>query len=325
MGNLDKIKAEIHKKYGEGSIADFSSEGIKDIEAIPTGCIPLDKTLEIGGVPRGRIVEIYGQSGTGKTSLCVHIAAEAQKMGEMVAYMDLENAVSTKYFNSLGVDVLDSSKFMLCQSSSAEEALDILEMLVTSNEVGVVIIDSVAALLPLAEAEGEIADNTISLQARLLSKSMRRLSNLLAKSKTCVIFINQIRDNISSFGYGPKTTTPGGKALRFYSSLRIELATIGQIKEGEKQIGSKIKAKIVKSRISSPFKEVEYDIVFGEGISLERYLINEGVDKNIINKSGSWYNYGDIKLGQGSEKARLFLKNNKEVKEEIINKLKEAE
>lgn len=322
MTNLDKIRAEIHKKYGEEAIADFS-DGIKNIESIPTGCIPLDTVLEIGGVPRGRVVEIYGQSGTGKTSLCVHIAAEAQKMGEFVAYMDLENAVSTKYFNSLGVDVLDSSKFMLCQSSSAEEALDILETLV-KNDVGLVIIDSVAALLPMAEAEGEIADNTIALQARLLSKSMKRLSSLLARSKTCVIFINQIRDNISSFGYGPKTVTPGGKALRFYSSLRIELATIAQIKEGDKQIGSKIKAKIVKSRISAPFKEIEYDIVFGEGISLERYLIDEGSKRGIINKAGSWYNYGDVKLGQGSEKARLFLKNNEELKNEIIEKIKEV-
>lgn len=318
---INNILEEIKKKYGQGSIANFNDDLIIDIESISTGCIGLDKALQIGGIPKGKITEIYGPSGVGKTSLAVHIASEAQKQGDMVAYIDVENAVNTTYFTDLGVDISNPDKFILSQPNTAEEALDIVEMIVKSNQAGLIVVDSVAALVPIAEAEGEMAESTISLQARLLSKAMRRLSPILSNSKTAVIFINQIRDNVGVFGYGPKTTTPGGKAIPFYSSLRIELAKIGQIKNGDDIIGSKIKAKFVKSRICKPFQEIEYDIIFGEGISNELQIIQHALEEGIMIKSGAWFSYNDKNIAQGLEKTRLLLKGNRELREELLIKL----
>lgn len=326
-----KIKETIElikKKYGNGSIANFNKEQIENVPAISTGSIGIDKMLEIFGIPLGKITEVYGDSGTGKTTLAVHIAHQIQKKGGLVAYLDMENAVSTKYFNNLGVDVEDPDKFMLCQSNSAEEALDILEMLVKSGEVDLIVVDSVSSLVPLAESEGEVSDMNIGLQARLMSKSMRRLSPLLHNSPNCaLLFINQIRSNIGGYGNAPATTTSGGRALKFYASLRLELARIGQVKAGvDTVIGSRIKCKVVKSRISSPFQEYSYDLIFGVGISQEREIIELANEAKLISKGGAWYTYlsdsGEEYKAQGLEKMVNILKENPQVKEELYEKLK---
>lgn len=329
MSKIQDTLELIKKKYGTGAIADFSGKNTHKIESISTGSISIDKALEISGIPRGRITEIFGDSGTGKTSLAAHIASEAQKNGELVAYLDLENAVSTKYFTNLGVNVEDPNKFMLCQSNSAEEALDIVEMLVKSGEVGLIVIDSVSALIPEAEVNSDVSDQNIGLQARLMSKSMRRLSPMLMNSKTCVVFINQIRSNIGGYGHAPATTTSGGRALKFYASLRLELARIGQIKAGvDTVIGSRIKCKVVKSRVSSPFQEVLYDIIFGEGISKEREIIELGTENGLIKKGGAWFTYisdsGEEIKTQGVEKFVIRLKEDTVLKEELLAKLKEV-
>lgn len=319
MSNLNKVLDDIKKKFGNGAIMQIG-ETLDNIEAISTTSIAVDKALGIGGVPKGRIVEIYGQESVGKTTLCAHIVSESQKKGGLCAYIDVENAVDLNYFEKLGV-YTDSDRFLLSQPSNGEEALTIAEMLVNSNEISVIIVDSVAALIPQAELDGEIVDSTIGLQARMMSKCMRRLTSMVAKSNTCLIFINQLRANIGVMGYGPKTVTTGGKALPYYSSVRIELSKIAQIKDGEQVIGSRIKAKIVKNKVASPFKEAEYDLIYGEGISKIREVIELGVKEGIINKSGAWFSYGDVRLGQGLEKSKIFLEENLNIKEEIYNKL----
>lgn len=316
---IEKVLENIRKKYGPSSIRRID-EKIEPVEVISTSSIGLDRALGVNGVPKGRIVEIYGAESSGKTTCCAHIVAEAQKKDELCAYIDMENAIDLSYFDKIGVDVF-SENFLISQPSSGEEALDILELLLESKELSVIVVDSVAALVPQAELDGEVIDNTIGLQARLMSKVMRRLTASILQSNTCVIFVNQIRENIQSFGYGPKTTTTGGRALKFYSSVRIELSKISQIKDGENIIGNRVKAKVVKNKVAAPFKEAEYDLIFGEGISKEREIIEYAVKEGIVTKGGAWFSYGEIKLGQGLEKARQFLKDNPEIKEEILNKI----
>lgn len=315
--NKDQIIEEIRKKYGSGSIMTIG-ESLEGVEKISTSSIGLDKALGIGGVPKGRIIEIHGKEGSSKTTTCAHIIAEAQKAGGLTAYIDMENAVDLLYFKNLGVDI---EKLIMSQPNYGEEALDILEMLLLSKDFDVIVVDSVAALIPKAELDGEIIDNTISLQARMMSKCMRRIAPMAAKANTSVIFVNQLRDNIGAFGMGPKSTTPGGKALPYYSSVRIELSRIAQIKDGEDVIGNRVRAKIIKNKVSSPFKTAEYDVIFGEGISKERELLEYAIKENLIKKSGSWFSYGETKIGQGTEKAIAFLKENNNIREEIYNSI----
>lgn len=311
---------EIRKKYGDGSIM-MIGESLDGVDAISTSSIRLDEALGIGGVPKGRIIEIHGKEGSSKTTTCAHIISEAQKNGDNVAYIDMEHAVDLAYFKSIGVN---TELMIMSQPNYGEEALDILEILLDSKEFGVIVIDSVAALIPKAELDGEIEDNTISLQARMMSKCMRRITPIVSKSNTCVIFVNQLRDNIGAFGLGPKTVTPGGKALPYYASVRIELSKIAQIKDGEDIIGNRIRARIVKNKVSSPFRTAEYDVIFGEGISKYREVLDIAICRSIIKKSGSWFSYGDMKLGQGVENVIKTLKGNTDLMNELYNQLVEA-
>lgn len=315
---LSKTLEEIRKRYGNGSIISFIEE-VESIPVISTGNRSLNKALGVGGIPRGRITEVYGKQGVGKSTLTAHIVSEAQKLGELCGYIDAENAVDAKYFQDIGIDI--SNNFLLSQTSSGEEALDILETLLKSKQFAVIIIDSVAALCPQAEIDGEFGDSTIGLMARMMGKSMRRITPLIHQSGTSVIFINQLRDNIGAFGMGPKTTTPGGKALPYFASVRIELSNVGQIKNGDNVIGNRVRAKIVKNKVAAPFKIAEYEIIFGEGISKTRALIEEGLEEGIITKGGAWYSFGEIKLGNGIIKASEFLKDNPEIMKEIEKQL----
>ena len=313
-----KLLAEIRKKYGPGAITTLN-ENIEDVEVISTSCPQLDKALGVGGLPKGRLIEIYGKTGTGKTTLCGHIISEAQKLGKAVVYIDMEHAVDPLYFQNIGINL--SNNFLLSQPDNGEMALDILEMSLNSGSVSAIIVDSVPALVPQAELEGEMADSTIGLQARMMGKGMRRIVVAAHKSNTLLIFINQLRDNIGSFGYGPKSTTPGGKALPYAASVRIELTVIGQIKDGENVIGNTVKAKIVKNKVASPFKECTYELIFGEGISKIRTLIQSALEEGIIIKSGAWYSFNNEKIGQGLVKTCEFLKNNPDIFNKIQKQL----
>lgn len=318
---LEDIKSKVEKRYGSRSITTFGAEPEK-VEFIKSPSISLNEAIGVGGFPKSRIVEIFGQEGCGKTTLAAHVVAQAQRDGGICAYIDVENAVDEKYFNDIGVITNpEKGNFLISQPSSGEEALGIIEILLDSPEISVIVLDSVAVLSPQAELDGEIEDSTIGLMARLMGKAIRRLTAKIGKSNTCVIFINQLRANIGVMGYGPKYITTGGKALPFAASVRLELSKIAQIKDGEDVIGSRTKVKVVKNKVGSPFRDAEYDLIFGEGISQERELLELGVKKGIINKGGAWFNYGEHKW-QGLEKARLFLKENPKIKEELYEKLK---
>lgn len=319
MEKLNKTLEDLRKKYGYGSILQ-GDEVRKDIETISTQCIALDSLL-LGGFPRGSITELYGWEGTGKSTLAAHVVAKAHENNEVCAYIDTEYAMNREYFGNLGVQLENRDIFLLCQPTTGEEAMTMVESLVESGEVGVIVLDSVAALVPQAVLDGEIEDQTIGQLARLMSKSMSRLASIVGRSKTVVIFINQLRTNIGVMGYGPKHVTCGGKSVGFYSNVRIELARIGAVKDGEDEIGSRIKAKIIKSKITSPKRDAEYDLIFGEGISSERDLIESAIKNGIIKKAGAWFSYNGANIGQGLEKARIYLKENPDVKEEIYNKL----
>jgi len=310
---LQETVDEIEKKFGEGSIMRLKDTKAVDIDVIPTGSIGMDLALGIGGIPRGRIIEIYGNEMSGKTTLALHILAEAQKKGGVGAFIDAEHALDPSYAKVIGVNTSD---LLISQPNSGEQALQIVETLVESGSVDVVVIDSVAALVPRAEIAGEMGDFQIGLQARLMSQALRKLTGMISKTKTCVIFINQTRMKIGRF-FGNPTTTSGGLALKFYSSVRIQLARIAQIKQGEKIIGNRIKAKIVKNKVAAPFKVVEFDIYYNEGISYVGDIINVGVVKDVLKRKGSWYWYGDIQLGQGMEKTKEFLKNDNKLLKEI--------
>lgn len=305
---------QIEKQFGEGSIMPLGGEILLKVEGISTGSLSLDMALGGFGLPRGRIIEIYGPESSGKTTLALHVCAEAQKAGGIAAIIDAEHAFDPSWGKKLGVE-LDS--LLVSQPSSGEEAMQITEMLVKSNSVDVIVVDSVAALVPRQELEGEIGDSHVGLQARLMSQSMRKLTGAIARSKTVVIFINQIREKIGGMSYGSPETTPGGRALKFYSSCRIDVRRIGQLKDGEEVVGQRVKTKIVKNKVAPPFRVAEFDMMHTNGISYEGDLIDMGIAHKIISKSGAWFKYGETYIGQGKEKARNFLLENKEVAKEI--------
>jgi len=305
---------QIERAHGKGAIMWMGDDGMRvEIEAIGTGAINLDSAIGIGGIPRGRITEIYGPESSGKTTLCLHVIANAQRAGGIAAFIDAEHALDVGYSRRLGVDV---DNLLVSQPDTGEQALEIAEVLIRSNAVDVVVIDSVAALVPRAEIEGEMGDSHVGLQARLMSQALRKLTGAVARSQTSVIFTNQIREKIGVM-YGSPETTSGGRALKFYASLRMDIRRIGAIKDGTDIIGNRTRVKVVKNKCAPPFKEAEFDILYNVGISHESLLIDIGVEGGIVEKAGSWYSYGDLRLGQGKENARDFLKENPDVLEEV--------
>jgi len=316
---LEAAIAQIEKSYGKGSIMRLGSKDVLvPVNVIPSGCLSVDAALGVGGFPRGRVIEIYGPESGGKTTMTLHVIAEAQKLGGQAAFIDAEHALDPVYARKLGVDV---DNLLVSQPDHGEQALEIAETLIRSGGVDVVVVDSVAALVPKAELEGEMGDPSMGLQARLMSQALRKLTAIVSKSKTCLIFINQIREKIGVMFGNPETTT-GGRALKFYASMRVDIRRIQAIKEGDRVVGSRTRAKIVKNKVAAPFREAEFDIVYGEGISREGDLLDLGVDKGIVEKSGTWLSYGGERLGQGRENARVFLKENKEIREKIESALR---
>jgi recombination protein RecA len=318
---LDLAIAQIEKLYGKGSIMKMGSSGaLLPIAAISTGSLELDAALGVGGVPRGRVIEIFGPESSGKTTLALHIIAEAQRVGGSSAFVDAEHALDPAYARSLGVNIED---LLISQPDTGEQALEITEVLVRSGAIDVVVIDSVAALVPRAEIDGEMGEPTMGLQARLMSQALRKLTAAISKSKTCVIFINQLREKIGVMFGNPETTT-GGRALKFYASVRLDIRRISSIKEGEEIIGSRVKVKVVKNKVAPPFKEAEFDIIYGEGISRIGSLLDLGVEYKIIEKSGSWFSYAGDRIGQGRENAKRFLQEHPALTNEIEGKLRAA-
>ncbi len=315
---LESALAQIEKRFGKGSIMTFSSEAIKTVESIPSGSLTLDIATGIGGIPRGRITEIYGPESSGKTTLTLHLIAEAQKRGGKAVFIDAEHAFDPKYAKAIGVKLED---LIISQPDYGEQALEIAETLIRSGVVDVVVIDSVAALVPKAELEGDIEDSNVGLHARLMSKAMRLLKGAVNKSNTALVLINQIREKVGVMFGNPETTT-GGRAIKFFADMRLEVRK-KDIKDSGEKVGSRVKVKVVKNKLAPPFKEAEFDVIYGEGISKEGELLDLGEELGIIRKSGAWYSYGDQKIGQGREKAREFLKQNPEVAEDIEKKIRE--
>ena len=322
---LQETIDEIKQQFGEGSLMKLDQVRNVDIDSISTGSISLDMALGIGGVPRGRVVEIFGSASTGKTTLSLHILANAQKGGGIGAFIDVENALDPQYAKRIGVDI---ENLLISQPDSGEQALQIVETLVRSGEVDIVVVDSVAAFAPKAEIAGEIGDPHVGLQARLMSSALRKLSKLISETNTVVIFINQTRINIGQ-RFGNPQTTSGGLALKFYSSVRVNLQQIAQIKSKEEIIGNRIRAKVVKNKVGAPFRNGEFDVYYNEGISREGEIVNLGIKERVVSRTGAWYNYGDKKLGQGMEQSKKFLKENpdltKKIEEEIKEKLASEE
>ena len=314
---LDEAFKLIEKQYGKGAVMVLGDEQVKKIDAIPTGAINLDLALGIGGIPRGRIIEIYGPESSGKTTLSLHILAEAQKLGGVAAFIDAEHALDIQYAKKLGVDV---DNLIISQPDTGEQGVDIVDSLVRSNAVDIVIVDSVAALVPRAEIEGDMNDAQMGLHARLMSKALRRLTGAISKSKATIVFINQLREKIGN-PYGNPETTTGGRALKFYSSVRLDIRKVEVLKEGENAVENKVKVKVIKNKVAPPFKTVEFDIMYGEGISKLGTILDLAADYDIIKKAGSWYSYESEKIGQGREKAKAFLKENPNILEEVEKKL----
>ncbi len=307
---IDLALSQIEKQFGKGSIMRLGSkEAIVPIAVIPTGSISFDAALGVGGFPRGRVVEIFGPESSGKTTVALQVIAEAQKQGGMAAFVDAEHALDPIYARKLGVDV---DNLLVSQPDYGEQALEIAEALVRSNAIDVLVVDSVAALVPKAELEGEMGDSHMGLQARLMSQALRKLTGIVSKSRTCLVFINQIREKIGVMFGNPETTT-GGRALKFYSSVRVDIRRIAAIKDGDLVVGSRTKIKVVKNKTAAPFREAEFDIMYGEGISREGDMIDLGVDKNLVEKSGAWYSYKGERIGQGRENAKQFMKENKDM------------
>ncbi len=318
---LNSTIAMIEKQYGKGSIMKLGDTNVSnDLEIIPTGCLSLDLALGVGGVPRGRIIEVYGPESSGKTTVALHIIAETQKMGGVAAFIDAEHALDAQYAHALGVD---TNELYLSQPDTGEQALDICESLVRSSAVDVIVIDSVAALTPKAEIEGDMGDTHVGLLARLMSQALRKLTAITNRSKTCVIFINQLREKVGVM-FGNPETTPGGKALKYFATIRLDIRKADALKGDGGIIGNRAKCKVVKNKVAPPFKVAEFDIIYGEGVSQEGCLIDLGVEYGILTKSGSWFNYGDEKVAQGREKMREYLKSNPEIKAEIDAKIREA-
>ena len=316
---LDIAVGQIEKQFGKGSIMRLGQHGaIAAVECIPTGAISIDYALGIGGMPRGRVVEVYGPESSGKTTLALQVIAEAQKAGGMAAFVDAEHALDAKYAQKLGVDL---ENLLVSQPDNGEQALEIVEVLIRSGGVDVVVVDSVAALVPKAEIEGEMGDAQMGLQARLMSQALRKLTGIVSKSKTTLIFINQLREKIGVMFGNPETTT-GGRALKFYASVRIDIRRIASIKDGDQVIGGRTRVKVVKNKMAPPFREAEFDIMYGEGISREGDLLDLGVEKRIIEKSGAWFAYGGDRLGQGRENAKQFLKENPDIRQIIEDRVR---
>lgn len=317
---LDLTREQIERKFGKGSLMRLGENAAtQQIESIPTGSLALDAALGIGGVPRGRIVEIYGPESSGKTTLALQIVAEAQRTGGVAAFVDAEHALDPAYAARLGVDIED---LLISQPDTGEQALEITDMLVRSGAIDVIIVDSVAALVPRAELEGEMGDVTVGLQARLMSQAMRKLTGSLSKSNTTCIFINQLREKVGVM-FGSPETTSGGRALKFYASIRIDIRRIDSIKQGTDLVGNRVRAKVVKNKVAPPFRQAEFDIMYGQGISKEGSLLDLGVEEGIVQKSGAWYNYGEERLGQGREAAKDFLRENGDLRDTIDAQIRE--
>ncbi len=318
---LDLAISQIDRQFGKGSIMRLGAgQVIPDLEVIPTGSIALDAALGVGGIPRGRIIEIFGPESSGKTTLSLHIVAEAQKRGGLAAFIDAEHALDAKYAHNLGVD---TDNLLISQPDTGEQALEITETLVRSGALDVIVVDSVAALVPRAEIEGDMGDAQMGLQARLMSQAMRKLAGAISKAKTSVIFINQIREKIGVMFGNPETTT-GGRALKFYATVRMDIRRIASIKNGDKIVGNRTKVKVVKNKVAPPFREAQFDIMYGTGISHEGELIDLAVEEKVIQKSGAWYSYGDERLGQGRENVRTFFMENPDIMAEIEQKVRQA-
>ncbi len=317
---LEMALAQIEKQFGRGSIMRLGEAVNLGVEVIPTGAIALDIALGVGGVPRGRVIEIYGPESAGKTTFALHIIAEAQKLGGTAAFIDAEHALDPTYARKLGVNVDD---LLISQPDTGEQALEIAEALVRSGAVDVVVVDSVAALVPKAEIEGEMGDAHVGLQARLMSQALRKLTGVISKSKTCAIFINQLREKVGVM-FGNPEVTPGGRALKFYASVRLEVRRAETLKQGNDMVGIRAKVKVVKNKVAPPFKQAEVDIMYAEGISREGSLIDVAVEAGIIQKSGAWFSYGDQRLGQGRENVRDFLKQNPAVAQEVEQKIRDS-
>ena len=322
---LEQAIGKISKEFGEGSIMKLGNNLNMEVDVISTGSLNLDMALGVGGVPKGRIIEVYGAESSGKTTIALHIAAETQKANGIVAYIDAEHALDPEYAKALGVDV---DELLISQPDYGEQALEIADLLVRSGAVDLIVVDSVAALVPKAEIDGEMSDQQMGLQARLMSKALRKLTATLNKSKTTMIFINQIRDKIGGFGFGPQTTTTGGKALKFYASVRMEVKRVGSVKQGDDVIGNETVVKVTKNKVAPPFKEANFQIMYGKGITRVGEILEMALDNDIVSKSGAWFSFGDIRLGQGKENVKVRLENEKElfeaIEEKVLNIIKEG-
>ena len=310
---LDRAVSQIERQFGKGTIMRLGTDEKLDVPVISTGSLSLDIALGVGGMPRGRVVEVFGPEASGKTTLTLHIVANAQKTGGTAAFIDVEHALDPDYAKRLGVD-LDS--LLVNQPDTGEQALEIAELLTRSNAIDVIVVDSVAALVPRAELEGQMGDSHVALQARLMSQALRKLTSVISKSRTCLIFINQIREKIGVM-FGNPETTPGGRALKFYSSVRVDIRRIGSIKDGERIIGNRVRAKIAKNKVAAPFRKAEFDIMFNQGISRSGDVIDLGVEEQVIEKSGTWFSYGEMRLGQGRENSKKFIDSKPELLQEI--------
>ena len=317
---LSAVMDKIEKDFGKGAIMKMSSKKVDEVPVIPSGSITIDQALGIGGYPKGRVIEIFGPESSGKTTLAIHAIAEAQKAGGIAAFIDAEHAFDSFYAQKLGVDV---DNLLISQPDNGEQALEIADSLIRSSAIDIIVIDSVAALTPKAEIEGEMGDAKMGLQARLMSQALRKLTSSISKTKTVCIFINQLRDKIGVV-YGNPETTTGGNALKFYASVRIDIRRVSVIKDGEEQLGTRTRVKVVKNKVAPPFKKAEFDIMFGEGISKIGEIIDLGVDYGIIKKSGSWFSYGDRKIGQGRDSVKELLKNDEALRNEVEAKVREA-
>lgn len=323
--NADKLKAieaamgQIEKQFGKGSIMKLGDDAKMNVESIPTGCLDLDIALGIGGIPRGRIVEVYGPESSGKTTVALHMVAEAQKLGGIAAFIDVEHALDPQYAKVIGVDIDD---LIVSQPDTGEQALEITEALVRSNAVDIVVVDSVAALVPRAEIEGEMGDSHVGLQARLMSQALRKLTASISKSRCCVVFINQLREKVGIM-FGNPEVTPGGRALKFYASVRLDVRRTDTIKTGDEFMGSRTRIKVTKNKVAPPFRQAEFDIMYNGGISREGNIIDVGVKEDIVGKSGAWFYYGENRLGQGRENAKNYLRENPELALVLENKIRE--
>jgi recombination protein RecA len=318
---LSMALAQIERNFGKGSIMKMGANGARIVvEVVPTGALNLDAAIGVGGIPRGRITEIFGPESSGKTTLCLHVIANAQRTGGIAAFIDAEHALDIEYARKLGVDV---ENLLVSQPDTGEQALEIAELLIRSSAVDVVVIDSVAALVPRAEIEGEMGDSHVGLQARLMSQALRKLTGAVSRSRTCVIFTNQIREKIGVMFGNPETTT-GGRALKFYASVRLDIRRIGAIKDGQDVVGNRTRVKVVKNKVAPPFKQAEFDVMYNEGISHHGLLIDLGVELDAVQKSGAWFSVGDTRIGQGRENAKSFLRDNPEIANRVETKVREA-